>query len=98
MMLKWLKLYPPERPGVILDAEWLWRKGIPRFGRAFARPIGAPGRAMGSGGRALLRGVMGAARQVFASDGVAARKVPLTATAVWTVVLLGLVVAIALFS
>jgi multicomponent Na+:H+ antiporter subunit D len=97
MMLKWLKLYPPERPGVILDAEWIWRKGIPRLNRALARPLGAPGRAIAAGGRAFLHGVIRLARQVFASDGLAARKVPLTATAVWSAVILGIVVGLALF-
>jgi multicomponent Na+:H+ antiporter subunit D len=98
MLLKWLKLYPPERPGVILDAEWIWRKGLPRFSRGVARLIGTPGRGLRSGARAALRSVMGATRQVFASDGVVARKVPLTATAVWTLAILGLVVGVAIFS
>jgi multicomponent Na+:H+ antiporter subunit D len=98
MLLKWLKLYPPERPGVILDAEWIWRKGLPQLARVLARPAGAPAKATRSVGRAALRGVMGAARQVFASDGAVARKVPLAATAVWTLAILGIVIAVSLLS
>src|SRR6185503_3291348 len=45
MLLKFLKLYPPERPGVILDIEWIWRKGVPSLVRRLRRPLGAPARA-----------------------------------------------------
>jgi multicomponent Na+:H+ antiporter subunit D len=97
MVLKWVKLYPPERPGVILDAEWLWRKAIPDAWRAIAWPLGAPGRVLSALTAWAIARVFVLARQVFAPDGVVARKVPLTATAVCTLAILGLVLAVSFF-
>ncbi len=98
MILKWVKLYPPERPGVILDAEWLWRKAVPSGFRALAWPAGGPGRVLSGVVAGVVARVLILARQVFATDGLVARKVPLTATAVWTLAILGLVMAISLFT
>jgi len=98
MVLKWVKLYPPERPGVILDAEWLWRKAAPSALRALAWPAGAPGRVLGAAAAWAIARVLILTRQVFAADGVVARKVPLTASAVWTLAILGLVLAFSLLS
>ncbi|MDP3736254.1 MAG: Na(+)/H(+) antiporter subunit D [Hyphomonadaceae bacterium] len=98
MVLKWLKLYPAERPGVILDAEWLWRKALPSLGRSLARPASAPGRAISALSNSTVARVVALARNVFATGGVVSRKVPLAATAVWTLAILGLVVAVSLFS
>lgn len=98
MILKWVKLYPPERPGVILDAEWLWRKAAPAAFRALAWPAGGPGRVLSGVVAGVVARVLILARQVFAADGLVARKVPLTATAVWTLAILGLVMAISLFT
>jgi multicomponent Na+:H+ antiporter subunit D len=98
MLLKWLKLYPPERPGVIIDAEWIWRKGLPRLYRVLARPAGAPGRALAAVSASTGRGVMTLARHVFANGGMVSVKLPLSATAVWTLAILGIVLLVSLFS
>jgi multicomponent Na+:H+ antiporter subunit D len=94
MVMKWTKLYPPERPGVIIDVEWIWRKALPQVSRALARPVSAPVRALSSlsssaGGRVLALG-----RHVFASGGLVSVKVPLAATAVWTLAILGVVMLV----
>ena len=98
MVLKWMKLYPPERPGIILDAEWVWRKALPALGRSLARPAAAPGSAISALSSSTAGRVVALARNVFANDGVVSRKLPLAATAVWTLAILGLVVAVSLFS
>ena len=98
MILKWVKLYPPERPGVILDAEWLWRKAAPAIWRRIAWPAGAPDRVLASSVAWTVARVLAMGRQVFAADGAVARKVPLAATAVWTLGILGLVILLSLFS
>jgi multicomponent Na+:H+ antiporter subunit D len=98
MLLKWLKLYPAERPGVILDAEWIWRKGAPRLGRMLARPAGSPVRFASSLSGSTAKGVVGLARQVFAREGAVSARLPLAATAVWTLAILGLVLLVSLFS
>jgi len=97
MVLWWFKLYPPERPGVIIDIEWVWRKGGPMIGRALARPARAGERMMSGATSAMLSGIQWLARQVFAADGVVSRKVPLSVTAIWSLCILGIVMLISLF-
>jgi multicomponent Na+:H+ antiporter subunit D len=98
MALKWFRLYPPERDGLILDVEWVWRKGLPRLGAGLSRPTGTPGRAVSDLISAAGKRVMGLARQVFAREGMVSAKLPLAMTAVWTLGILGLVVLVSLFS
>jgi multicomponent Na+:H+ antiporter subunit D len=98
MVLQWRQLYPAEQPGVIIDAEWIWRKGGPMLGDWLARPVRRVGRAITGAGDALGARIRGAARHVFAPEGWVAAKVPASATAVLSLAILGLVLAIALFS
>jgi multicomponent Na+:H+ antiporter subunit D len=98
MALQWWKLYPPERPGVILDVEWIWRKGGPVLGRALDRPGRAGARVVAGVISSLGQQIQMLAQQVFAADGVVSRKVPLSATAVWSLAILGIVLAITLFA
>ncbi len=97
MVLWWFRIYPAERPGVILDVEWIWRKAGPVAGRVLARPIRAFGRLIGSAVSGTLGGAQALARQVFAADGVVSRKVPPSATAIWSLCILGVVMLISLF-
>lgn len=97
MLLWWFRLYPKEQPGVILDVEWLWRKAGPMTGRALARPLRRGGRIVSGLVSSALAGIQTGARQVFAAEGVVSRKVPLSATAIWAVCILGLVLLISLF-
>jgi multicomponent Na+:H+ antiporter subunit D len=94
MFLKWIRLYPAERSGVIIDVEWIWRKGLPRLSRALARPAGAPLRLLGSLSSMAGRRVLVVGRHVFASGGLVSAKVPLAATAIWTLVILGVVLLV----
>jgi multicomponent Na+:H+ antiporter subunit D len=98
MVLRWFRLYPPEQPGVILDAEWIWRKGLPRLGAVLQRPTAAPGRSVSGLISSTGKRVVGLARQVFAEGGLVSRKLPLAGTAVWTLGILGLVIVISIFS
>jgi multicomponent Na+:H+ antiporter subunit D len=97
VVLQWRQLYPPEQPGVIIDVEWLWRKGGPTLADRLGRPLRRAGRLVNELSVAAGGGLRGAARQVFAPDGWAAAKVPSSATAVLSLVILGLVLAVALF-
>jgi multicomponent Na+:H+ antiporter subunit D len=59
MLLQWRQLYPAEQPGVIIDVEWLWRRGWPDLvsatGPAFpARDAGGWGQ-RGCGGKLGLQ-------------------------------------------
>lgn len=98
MALQWWKLYPPERPGVILDVEWIWRKGGPVLGWALGRPGQAGARFVSGTISSLGQQIQMLARQVFAADGVVSRKVPLSSTTVWSLAILGIVLAISLFA
>ncbi|MEQ1609128.1 MAG: Na(+)/H(+) antiporter subunit D [Hyphomonadaceae bacterium] len=97
-MILWrLKLYPAERPGVIIDIEWLWRKGAPEAGRALAKPMRAGARLLAGLASIVIGRMQMAARQVFASEGLVSRKVPLSATAILALFILGLVMLVSLF-
>ncbi|MEQ1783849.1 MAG: hypothetical protein ABMA14_21030, partial [Hyphomonadaceae bacterium] len=97
MLLLWRKYYPAEQPGLIIDAEWLWRRGGPQLLGAVAKPAQRAGRVcagwLGGAGEA----VRAASRQVFASDGWVATKIPASATALWSLAILGLVLVVTLF-
>lgn len=97
MLLRFLKLYPPEQDGLILDAEWIWRKALPRVAAGLARPTAVPGRTISALITSTGRRVQGLAAQVFAEGGLVSRKLPLAGTAVWTLAILGLVVLISIF-
>jgi hypothetical protein len=78
--------------------EWLWRRGWPDMVASLARPVRAASRwtagQLDTAGSALN----GLARQVFAADGWVSLKVPPSVAAVASLAILGLVLAIALFS
>lgn len=97
MLLQWRKLYPAEAAGLILDVEWLWRRGWPMLTSALSAPMRRVGRWAG-GQAGLINGMVGGlARQVFAPNGWASAKVPFSVTAVCSLAILGLLLAIALF-
>jgi len=97
MVLWWFRIYPAERPGVIIDVEWIWRKGGPALGRVLARPMRAGGRIVSGVTSSAIAGLQSAGRQVFAAEGVVSRKLPLSGAAIWALCLLGVVLLISLF-
>lgn len=98
MLLQWRQLYPAERPGVIIDVEWLWRRGWPDLVSAAGRPFVRLMRQVAAGTDAAGNWISGMAHQVFAPYGWVAAKVPLSVTAVCALAILGLVLVISLFS
>jgi multicomponent Na+:H+ antiporter subunit D len=97
LLLQWRKLYPAEGAGLILDVEWLWRRGWPMLRSALSAPMRRVGRWAG-GQTGLINGMIGGlARQVFTPNGWASAKVPFSVTAVCSLAILGLLLAIALF-
>lgn len=97
MLLQWRGWYPAERPGLIIDVEWLWRRGWPMLGQAVGRPVRSTGRAMGRVWSEAGQWTQGLGRQVFSPEGWVAAKVPLGATAVASLGILGVVLLISLF-
>ena len=97
MVLWWFGLYPPEKPGVILDVEWIWRKGAPVLGRTLSKPARAGGRFVSALTSSAIGGIQRASRQVFAADGLVSRKLPLSATAILALCILGIVMLFSMF-
>jgi multicomponent Na+:H+ antiporter subunit D len=98
VVLRRLRLYPPERRGVILDVEWLWRKAGRLAGQAIVRQAGRATVAVErTTGLAVAR-VLGGASQVFAPDRWTARNLSLAGSAIWTLGLLGFVAILAIFA
>jgi multicomponent Na+:H+ antiporter subunit D len=98
VVLRRLKLYPPERRGIIIDIEWLWRKA----GQVAVSFLGRWGARIGLGvesmtGRLAAR-VFDGAGQVFAPRGWTARNLPLASMAIWTLGLLAFVSIVAMFA
>ena len=98
MLLKRFGLYPAERPGVILDTDWLYRK--PGYG--FAKWLGT---VWGKVGPVMTRIATGLAARTydrleatFSPRGALARGGLTTSMAMWTAVLLGLVMMVVLLA
>jgi len=98
MLLQWRQLYPAEQPGVIIDVEWLWRRGWSDLVSAAGWPFRQATRVVGASVGTAGNWVSGLARQVFAPEGWISAKVPLSVTAVASLAILGLVLAISLFA
>lgn len=97
VLLQWRSSYPADQAGVIIDAEWVWRRGGPLLGSMLAKPARQAGRAMGGWLAGAGAAIREAGRQVFASDGWVAAKLPASASAIWSLAILGLVLVVALF-
>lgn len=87
----WLKLsglYPPELPGVNIDAEWLYRKAFPLLGRRLGGALGTIRLgAVSRAHRATMRLVKGIYRH-HGPAGILARTWPTGSMAFWATFLL----------
>lgn len=97
VVLRRLRLYPPERRGVIIDIEWLWRRAGPAVLRVVDRHAARMAVATDATAARSLASIGSGLMQIFAPRGWAARGLPLAGTAIWTVALLGFVAALAMF-
>jgi multicomponent Na+:H+ antiporter subunit D len=98
MLLQWRRWYPAEKPGLIMDVEWFWRRGWPVMARAVGKRARKAGRGVSGAIGAVGGSAQLAARQVFGPEGWVAANVPLSATAVLSLAILGVVLAISLFA
>ncbi len=88
-MLKLTGLYPPELPGLNIDAEWSYRRLLPRAVRAFVRTYGPLDQALR---RVCLSAVDRCIAGVFrhhGPEGVLARSLQAGSMVFWVIVLLG---------
>jgi len=98
MMLKRFGLYPPERPGTILDTDWLYRK--PGYG--FAKWLGAVWSKVGPVMTATALGIAANTydrlEATFSPRGALARGRLTSRMAMWSAVLLALVMLVVLIA
>jgi multicomponent Na+:H+ antiporter subunit D len=92
------RLYPPERPGIILDADWLWRCVLPRFVRRLSGPLSALSAPIRRQAGGALAGLGWVGRSVFSADGWVSRNFPLSVTAIGALAMLGLVLVAAVLA
>ncbi|MDJ0922615.1 MAG: Na(+)/H(+) antiporter subunit D [Henriciella sp.] len=98
MLLKRFGLYPPERPGTILDTDWLYRK--PGYGlvKWFGTVWGKVGPAMTAVSGSLAVETFARLEAAFSPRGTLARGGLVNGMAVWSAVLLGLVMLVVLLA
>ncbi len=88
----WLKLsglYPPELPGVNIDAEWLYRKAAPALVRRAVSAGGALLDATVAHGRRPIERFMAHIARHHGPEGILARTWPTGNTVLWVALLLG---------
>ena len=94
ILLKRIGLYPPEKPGVILDTDWLYRKA----GFGVVRWIDTVWAKLGPALTSIFRGVSSRAydqlADTFSPRGVLARNAASGGMAIWTTVILALVLLV----
>jgi len=94
ILLKRIGLYPPEKPGVILDTDWVYRKA----GFGLVRWIDTVWAKLGPAMTSIFRGVSSRAysqlADTFSPHGVLARNAASGGMAIWTTVILALVLLV----
>ena len=80
VLLKLFRLYPPELPGVNIDADWFYRRALPRLAGHGARLAGDAAVPLRQAARALIAGSTAVARHWGGPSGLLARD-PVTGTA-----------------
>ena len=79
-LLKLYRLYPPELPGVNIDADWCYRWLLPRLARHALRLAGDAAVPLRAASLALIAGATGVGRRWGGPSGILARD-PVTGTA-----------------
>ncbi len=96
ILIKRYALYPEEEPGVILDAEWTWRRAGPGVVGAIGAALMSLETALGRTFAASSSWLRERMSQTFAPARGVSQRIPLSATAIWSAFLLAAVLLIAL--
>ena len=98
IMLKRIGLYPPEKRGVILDTDWIWRKP----GITFLRWVSAVWGKLSPALLAIWQGLGARIHErltfAFSPEGQLSKGALSGASAIWTAIILGLVVIVSILS
>ncbi len=98
MLLKRFGLYPPERPGTILDTDWLLRKPGYGFAKWSGTVWNKAGPAMTAVAMRLAAQTYNRLEATFSPRGALARGGLTNSMALWSAVLLGLVMLVVLLA
>ena len=93
-LLKLHRLYPPELPGVNVDADWSYRWLLPRLARRGRSLLDAAGAPIGSASDRLVRGAVGLALRWTGPRGPLARDPAISAASLVVVAMLGIVLIV----
>ena len=88
-MLKLTGLYPPELPGLNIDAEWSYRRLLPRAASAFVRTFGPLDQALRRLCLSAVDRVIAGVFRHHGPEGALARSVQAGNMVFWMIVLLG---------
>jgi multicomponent Na+:H+ antiporter subunit D len=72
-ILKLTQIYPPELPGVNIDAEWLYRKVMPGFVRTFLATFGPLDKSIRNAAVGSVKGIIGSISRTHGPGGIMAR-------------------------
>jgi multicomponent Na+:H+ antiporter subunit D len=87
-MLKLTHIYPPELPGVNLDAEWLYRRLLPRAARGFVAAFGPLDRGLRKAARGTFGHIVDGIVRTHGPAGVMARTWHTGTMVLWVIILL----------
>ncbi|HER27044.1 MAG TPA: Na(+)/H(+) antiporter subunit D, partial [Rhodospirillales bacterium] len=87
-VLKLTHIYPPELPGVNIDAEWSYRMALPKAVGLFKKTFGPLDRAVRKTALGLVNSAIGAVFRLHGPTGVMARTTLVGSMVQWVVVLL----------
>jgi multicomponent Na+:H+ antiporter subunit D len=87
-ILKLTHIYPPELPGVNIDAEWLYRKVMPGFVRTFLATFGPLDKSIRNAAVGSVKGIIGSISRTHGPGGIMARTWHTGDMAMWVLILL----------
>jgi multicomponent Na+:H+ antiporter subunit D len=87
-ILKLTQIYPPELPGVNIDAEWLYRKVMPGFVRTFLATFGPLDKSIRNAAVGSVKGIIGSISRTHGPGGIMARTWHTGDMAMWVLILL----------
>jgi multicomponent Na+:H+ antiporter subunit D len=93
-LIRQRRLSPVERPGIVLDVDWLWRKGAPRLAAVAGPLLSRAGSSLRGAIQAAGGGVLWQIREALSPARGLSKRLPLDATAVLSVCILVLVLVV----
>ena len=89
-LLKLSGIYPPELPGVNIDAEWSYRWLMPRAARGLVRAFAPLDRAIRNAFLGGVNGLISGVNRYIGPGGIMARSLPAGDMVFWTITLLAI--------